>query len=291
MDELPSTAGLRRAIRESDRYVRQYSFRSDSMGSAPTASILVVEFESKTIVELLRSESLPIWRLERPRTLIWYEYSSQDEAKMLSDSDISSIPWKQTAYERGVPLIVPLMDLEDRKFVTDASVSGRFDSDFLQASARYNAELIVIVRSIALHFERQRIFVELWSDELNSMEMSFDAVPGETVAVAVVGRIAKILAKQFAILPHQASTFRIAIRGIDSIREYKSVMTIVGQYELIDTVAVASVSAGLLELKISTPMSQQQLSSLLSTSDSLHSVAADSPAGGEELLAFDWIDK
>lgn len=290
MQVLPSTPGLRRAISESDRYVRQYSFRSDLTGSDPAASVLIVEFEPSAVLELLRNENLPIWRAERPRVLVWYEFSTSNGSQMLFDSDILSEPWKRTASDRGLPLLLPLMDLEDRNLVTNASVSGGFEQDCLQASARYNAELIALVRSKPLQFERQRIFVDLWVDGIRREELSFDTDSRETVAEVVVDRIADILAEQFAIASDQSRVIRIAVRGINSIHAFKSVMSHIGRYELIDQVEVAYVTSELLELKIATPMSQQQLSALLSNSDGSRLVVDVGRRAANQSLAFTWVD-
>ena len=50
---------------------------------------------------------------------------------------------------RGLPLIFPIMDLEDQLTVDDGLIWGRFGKELLQASERYNANCLLIGRLVA----------------------------------------------------------------------------------------------------------------------------------------------
>ena len=88
---------------------------------------LQVNFEPESIQELVSEASLPIWSADRPRVLAWLAVREDGRIRVLdSNSDHPlAISLRQRSRQRGVPLRLPLMDLEDRELISPVSRVGR----------------------------------------------------------------------------------------------------------------------------------------------------------------------
>ena len=285
--ELEEFPGLVIALRATDRYVRQYRFRTNPGGTGIAATVLIAEFDSDAVLDLLRERNLPIWPMDRPRILVWYEYVTQHGTVLMTASDPEAHDWQRSARNRGLPLLVPLLDLTDRKFAGTGAVLGGFRRDLTQASSRYRPELIVFARSEPLPFERQRVTLELAEGQLVQEKLVFDVSSQENIAREVVDRIADRLSDQFAITRDKTHVLRIDISGVESLEDYLAVMEHVAQFELIDRVEVSTVDAKSIELIIYTPMTERQLSTLLTQNGPLQS---REQMREDSSLAFAWGD-
>ena len=69
-------------------------------------------------------------------------------AKYISSTSNSLLPQSIDDFSqlRGLPLVMPIMDLTDLSAVTITDVWGRFSQPVAQASARYMAEAVVVIR-------------------------------------------------------------------------------------------------------------------------------------------------
>jgi hypothetical protein len=107
---------------------------------------LKVNFDHKRILELLREAQLPVWGKQRPLTLVWLVEDLDGERSIVNDaSDYDSRQlFKQNSEAKGVPLLFPLMDLDDNMKISVNDVRGMFVDQVEQASFRYQADYFVI---------------------------------------------------------------------------------------------------------------------------------------------------
>lgn len=107
---------------------------------------LEVTFNQDAMEQLIRQANLPIWGSLRPLTLIWLVQEKEFKRELLSDSSLllEQAGFYRTSQERGVPLALPLLDLDDITLVDQADVWGLFVDPVQQASARYGADQIVL---------------------------------------------------------------------------------------------------------------------------------------------------
>ncbi|MGD8341390.1 MAG: DUF2066 domain-containing protein [Gammaproteobacteria bacterium] len=163
--------GAEQLIRNADRYLSLYAPLSEE-------EIRVGFIRGAVNDELTRLE-MPIWGDERPLTLLWLAAEFPDgqraelqaaeeggpragavagaasnpldgEAAELFDSVATEI--LTAADERGLPVVLPLLDPEDRRHVRFADVWGGFDRVVARAAERYQADTVMIVRIVATDF-------------------------------------------------------------------------------------------------------------------------------------------
>ncbi|MEC4724237.1 DUF2066 domain-containing protein [Shewanella sp. D64] len=107
---------------------------------------LRVNFDHRRILKLLRDAQLPVWGKQRPLTLIWLVEDLDGERSILNDASLRDTrhSFKLEAEAKGVPLLFPLMDLDDNMQISVNDVRGMFVTQVDQASLRYQSDYFAV---------------------------------------------------------------------------------------------------------------------------------------------------
>ena len=110
--------------------------------------LLIASFNEDKINKLFQQANLAIWGSLRPEVLLWLVNEDGLQRTITSNSTDSTLPAMVTDFseQRGLPIMMPLMDLTDATQITLSDIWGRFEQPVLNASSRYFAEAIVIMR-------------------------------------------------------------------------------------------------------------------------------------------------
>ena len=148
--DLLQEPAVRKLAGQAQRYVEQYSYRRGQPESpdAEPPLLLRVRFDGVALTRALRTAGLPVWGQERPDVLVWLAVDDGRRRYLLSEQSRAQAAraLRQAARRRGLPLVLPLMDLEDRRQVKFADVWGGFLEPVQQASQRYRAQVLLIGR-------------------------------------------------------------------------------------------------------------------------------------------------
>ncbi len=105
---------------------------------------LEVSFDAQRINQQLQATGLPLWGAQRPQTLIWLALDDPEEGRvLLSDTASQTDALEQDAALRGLPVLMPLLDLEDTMAVSINDVWGNFVGPIAEASARYSPDFFL----------------------------------------------------------------------------------------------------------------------------------------------------
>ena len=109
---------------------------------------IVASFDEKKVNDLFAESELPIWGSLRPQVVMWILLEEKLKRRVLSDVEFHSIiqTVKEFSADRGLPIVIPLMDLSDSQNITMPDLWGRFYAPINRASARYQAEATVVMR-------------------------------------------------------------------------------------------------------------------------------------------------
>ncbi|MCB1874612.1 MAG: DUF2066 domain-containing protein [Chromatiales bacterium] len=138
-------------LRDADRYVQQYRYDPALQLEGPVAEPswnLVVKFDPESVDRLLRERKLPVWGDQRPETLLWLVTESAGRRSLAgsdNDPEVFSLV-RRLDSERGVRVLLPLLDLEDRSRLQAADVWGDFSQAILDASERYKPDAVLVGR-------------------------------------------------------------------------------------------------------------------------------------------------
>ena len=253
---VPRTEVVTAALAAPDGYYSQFGFVS----AADDGLELVVQFDQGPVLELVREAGLPIWRAQRERVLVWAVLQDVDGRQIVGTT--SELPivaaMKDRARDRGVPLSLPLLDLEDQLAVDPAAVWGRLSQVVDPASVRYGADVLLLGRITPTFEGGWESDWEFWVDGV--------VVPfaGESLDLAALGvEAVDVLANELAIrrVVHgrQAGQLRLAVSGLQTPADYGALLTYLRGLEFIEQVGVAGVEDGRLWLTLETPAEPDRL--------------------------------
>ena len=271
---------IERAIAQAQNYVEATSYISESIqlpledNTLPLDSdeeqfytaeqrIISVNFAAALINELLADAGIPVWDDNRPSVLVWMvlQSSAGDREFLTADSNPEIVNVMQDfAAARGLPIIFPVLDFEDRRALTENVVWNLDEAAISIASERYGADSILAGR---LHFTASDELVGLWQFQFQEEADVFDGFDSELQSYLYdpLNRITTRLAGYFAILPESidGGSIRLRIDGIKNLNAYSSLLSYVENLGLVATVTTAEVDGERIELQLNLVGDTRQL--------------------------------
>lgn len=233
---------LNKAISNPEQFVQKYSYETIEMAeplveadnrvtgqNGGTELInqyrLNVFFSRLAINNLLKEHGEPVWGSNRPTVLMWI--ATEDHGQRTVVGAASDMPMtvalKRAAKMRGVPLYLPVMDLQDESAINSSDIWGLFIDSLGEASARYSADSVVVGR-IKLNSEQQ--WDSQWAFKLKG-EVHSGAVTEPSLdeaAMVLVGSIAEKLSERYAVYgasePALNSELELEISDVHTMEDY-----------------------------------------------------------------------
>ncbi|MGL6349018.1 MAG: DUF2066 domain-containing protein [Aeromonas sp.] len=138
--EILTQPAVIKALATPGDYVKSYDYQD-----LDSVKYLTAEFNSDSVNRLITDSQFALLGSARPQVAVWLVVE-QGDRHLLADQ--SSDGWAKALREQaqllGLPISIPLMDLDDSMVVSTADVLGGFAAPILQASKRYGAKLVVL---------------------------------------------------------------------------------------------------------------------------------------------------
>ncbi len=189
-----------------------------------SADRIAVGFDAAALRRALDRAGLPVWAEERPATLVWLATDrGQGQRDILSSADGRGRATGSSARRlllnagklRGLPLILPLVDAQDRDRLSFADLWGDFTDPVLKASTRYRADAVLIGRARGADPRRAEVRWTLLSGG-QRMDWTGTVASGPDEA-------ADRLAMQLAADAGSERRLRVAVAGLASFDAYGAI--------------------------------------------------------------------
>lgn len=253
---VPRTPEVQEALDGADRYYNEFRF-----ARAPEDQLeLVVQYDPEPVQALIRAAGLPIWRAQRERVLVWTVVSQDGERALIGAT--SELPLvtglKERARDRGLPLTLPLLDLEDQLAVDPAAVWGRLSQVIDPASQRYAADVLLLGRVSATVDGGWDSDWEFWVD---GVVVPFDLEGADLMehGLQAVDVLANELAGRRVVLGRQAGQLSLAVSGIRTPEDYGALLNYLRSLEFVQNVGVSDLRRGSLVLLVDTSAEPDRL--------------------------------
>ena len=227
---------------------------------APAKMLLTVRFDRQGVESLLRSEQLPLWGDTRPATLLLIAVERGTE-RFIYTPDLlpeAAAAIASASDGRGIPLLEPLMDLEDRASLRFTEVWAGFPEVIERTTARYGPDVVLVAR---LFSEGPTAWYAQWTLHLGSQRESWRS-QGELAdtLTAGIGELADRLALRYVPdLTSGEQRLALAVVGIGSPADYARVMAFLGSLTAVTTVRPVIASRETLELELVTDVAPESL--------------------------------
>ena len=252
-----------------------------------------VDFASSLIDELLVQANIPVWDSNRPSVLVWMvlQDAAGNRSFLTADSNPEIIEIMQGfASNRGLPIIFPLLDFEDRRSLSE-DIIWTLDQDAITAaSERYGADSILSGR---LHFTAGGELVGLWQFIFQQESEVFDGFDEELESYInqPLDRITSQLSSYFAFEPEAASAqvVRLRVDGVGDLTAYSALLNYVRGLAVVENVSTAALDGDRLDLQLDLLGDSRQLSELIDLDRDLLPISSSSNVFGDDpLLHYRW---
>lgn len=248
----PQREELQGLYRRALQLVQQYRYRALPQGEGQRGApglgmtqVLWVSFDQAAIDQALRRARAPLWGQARPATLVWVAVEDGGVRAMMGAETLAEPKrvMQRQAQRRGVPLFVPLWDLEDQVQLRFTDVWGNFQDSIRAASARYATEAILVGR---LFRQAGGVWEARWSLYQGAHVDHWRAaspLQAEVLSVGVDGA-ADRLGQRFAQIfdESQSSRVRVTVRDINSVEDYARAMEFLQSLDVVTSLQVERVN-------------------------------------------------
>jgi len=142
-ESLPASDTLNFALGQAARYLQQFGYDRSASGFD-----LNLNYSRSAIDGLLRKADLPIWPDNRPQVLLWLVQDNIDQRALMAPAEVPGVlqTINTLSADRGLPISLPLMDLDDRIALSRDQAWQLDEAALAQASERYPNDATVLGR-------------------------------------------------------------------------------------------------------------------------------------------------
>ena len=259
-----------KALEIADQYLYQYSYEAvqkDEWDTSipPGSSWLKMRFEAQSIQRIIKAANLPLWGNNRPTVLLWLIKEERGRSVLIDGLDDSvSKAVANASQVRGVPVVLPVYDLEDSIRLPQESVWGLFSSSILEASKRYDAESVMAAR---VYRNSKGNWVGQWRFYFKEREFNYEFETQELSQQVLSGlsASAEVLANTFAIKPNDArgDVLAIKVSNIKNLKQYAALVNYLEDLTITKKVFVAGIKGNDMDLQLTLSGSLSQLKQVL----------------------------
>ncbi len=299
-DPLRSPA-LERPIESSARYVKQFRYISRSLPEDDEFDaarlVLRIDFDQRLIESLLRENNFPVWGRERPSSLLVISYDVNENIKLVTQDSTPDLidALDQTASIHAVPVLFPLMDLEDIRLVNIGDIVSREFGKIQTMAARYAPDALLVGQILGRSGQGWQGDWEVrFADQI--FKWKFEASSKKEVTEQVIRHLAKILALEYALEDHRRveQTLLLSVSALEGIENLIKVQKYLKSLNVVDSVHVAMINKDVITYRLKLRNNPEDLQRLIDFGEVLEQ--EDFPqvsTGGEEqiILNYSYINR
>ncbi len=269
------------ALAQATPYLKQYTYSSTDetitlAGSQLPASRLLLQYSSLAIQRLLQSSQLPTWPENRPEVLLWVAAQQQGK-RLLDDSAVEVQAMKDAGALRGLPIVMPSLDLLDRQTLPATRLWAMDEGAIRKASTRYGADGVLAGRV-------NQVATNQWTgnflliDKTQRYDFNANGTSAQKVAQHIIDQVAYHFASRDGVVVNDEQTAQsliIAVENIDTFERYAGLVNYLNDLPLIAGTTVTRVDGSQVLLQLAYNGSEEKLLATLSESAVLEPQAFD----------------
>lgn len=287
---VPRVPEVQAAFASLNTFVKQYEFTKLPVNSPlGSGDALVARFNSSLVRELIKEARFPVWPADRPSVLLWLSIHETSESQLVRDSTPVALELRRRALERGIELVIPILDLQELNTITSSSLVGRFWSDLAIASARYQAEFVAAVSCQRDFFGNYQTDITYWYQGTEHFDHRVFRVR-EDIPVNVVDHIVDVLVNKHAIVREHEEIHRIGVMDVASVASYAEVLSLLEGLDFVDDFVLVALDNEVLIFDVYTPSSAELFVELIDATGALETVELEEPITDKKVIQlFSWV--
>ncbi len=200
-DQILNNPQLKSRLSSADTLVQQFGYLTAPAGKNTAPYLLEVQFDPTSVNQWLRDAGAATWGLNRPLVFAWIVYEAPGHPAEIISSDsaneVASL-LKQDAVQRGLPFLLPVMDMTDLNQITTKDITDMAIPLLTNAAKRYAGDAILIGH-ITLQGDSLTSQWKLILDN-NQWDWNLTGKNMTEIAPPLIGNITNTLATRFAVV-------------------------------------------------------------------------------------------
>ncbi len=262
--DVESSDLIRNALLDPVTFLTQYGYESTNKmllvdDRQVPAQLLTLHFDPGAVTRLLRQAHFPVWGRHRPSLLVWLAVSDAGGRRLLLEEDAHALLLSlvDQAKLRGLPLLFPLLDLEDNSQISIAEIWGAFLDRIDRVSVRYNPDAILTGRLLQ---DNNGKWIGRWSyriatDWQSAVAGSFSS---DELIRGMVNQLANELAARYA-LDSSRGEITLTVEGVTGIAAYADLTQYLKTLSPVSYSAVVALQEDRVEFELQTEGQYEQL--------------------------------
>ncbi len=190
--------------------------------------LLELEVDRRGVLDLLAEAGIPAWTGRRPEILVvMLEEDAEGERRLLEPTSEEARSLLRLGRERGLPLVVPLLDLQDQLTLDVPELWARFEDATAPLAERYRPDAIVILRRYQDALGRWLVD---WEGEVGGESLGSaleidapEAAPKELVE-RLAGRLIARYALRMGVGEEGGEILWLQVDGLSRVQSYAGLM-------------------------------------------------------------------
>lgn len=276
-----NNADIAPVLANATQLVERYEYIRNNIEAAdltqPDQLSLRLSFDKNAVNAVIRQLGLPRWGKVRPDVLVWLATDIDGQQTLQGLENIPQAvfkPLQQAADERGLPILMPLMDLQDQSALSFDDVWSGNNDAISAASQRYGADIILIIK-MTIHDDTAQI---VWQSGTGDTRQRWTSEGFISASINKgLGVLVDNLASEYAQHNQVSDTNKTLSVQIDEVNDYADfsrVMAYLNQIDSIENIRVNNLGMNILDLDISYSGDLQVLQRLLSVGGLLSELSA-----------------
>ncbi|MGH8354429.1 MAG: DUF2066 domain-containing protein, partial [Pseudomonas sp.] len=200
----PQSPALAEVRKDPQQLISKYGYEDQT---------LVVDFDPVASEQSLREAGLPLWGANRPAILVWWLNESGEGGNLVGDGQESAAPLQRAAQHRGLPLRLPLADLNEQLVATAENLEAIQPDALRGPSERYAADALLTVHAREQGGKWQAQW-RLWLNDVRE-QGNAEGADHAALADAVLLAVSTRLAPRFVAAPGAATSLTLEVQGAD----------------------------------------------------------------------------
>src|SRR3569832_1870791 len=229
-------------LQQAEQWLQRYQYRATPGG--PTAQSLVASFDREAVNQRIYEAGLPVWGSNRPQILLWLaeeDGGGRTQAGGEQRPDLQAQVSEQ-ARRHGLPISLPLLDLQDQNAASLGDVWGQFTEPVQRASESFFVVGVLLVWFFVLGFF---CWCGFWFLCFVGCFSSWESGEGSIADVVAVGfdDVAGNLAKRYALVlaPGVGDTATLVVDKVTKLQDYARVSRYLNSLDAVGAVTVEGV--------------------------------------------------
>lgn len=281
------------SIKNALSYTSEFSF-----DNIKGITFLNVEFSESLIDQLLRSNGITLWDIRRPTAMLWLVYENEKGERQLLTSQVNDKLFetaKKIAADRGIPLYLPLWDLDDQLELSISDLWGQFGDKVASANARYVSDYMILAKVSSQGFNQQvswniykmssnvDAFGQASSDIKTAGNEETESI--EQAIHQIINQSTDYFVSQYSVdTSKDVGELFITLNNIDSLTTYVDVVNYLKSIKAVDKITLVSNKMQEYQFKVKLIGDKQSLIDAISLGNKMSKIINYDPT----LILFQW---